>query len=124
MKIAPLFSSEIEENPEIIAEYERYGCDVFSVVDDILVDNIGDMHSVARKLLSRNDSRPLPIVFTGCKTSVNPVKCYWTNSFIVQGENKKQANLCPFADWVNIKLNIDTIEGLKYRDFPEISKII
>jgi len=61
-------------------------------------------------------------VFTGCRTSVNPIKCYWANAFLIQGENKKQVNLNPFGQWVNIKMNFDLALCSKYRNYAEISK--
>lgn len=60
-----------------------------------------------RRILTKNDNRPCPFIFTGCKTSINPVNCYWTNSFILQGGSKVQANLNPYKSHQNIKMTIN-----------------
>lgn len=69
----------------MISEYQRYGCDVFSIVDDLSYENIDGGLGLVRKLHIKNDNRPCKILYTGCKTSINPIKCYWANSFILQG---------------------------------------
>lgn len=81
------------------------------------MENISDISSIARKLVSKNDLKSCPIMFTGCKTSINPVKCYWTNSFIIQGPNKKQAYHNPFLPFTNIKMNINVEECIRLRNY-------
>lgn len=44
---------------------------------------------------------------TGMKTAVQPFKCYWTNTYIAQGDFMKQLLINPFGQPVNNVMDVD-----------------
>ena len=57
------------------------------------------------------------MIFAGCKLSINPIKCYWANSFVIQGNNVKLASANPFLGPANARLNINTEKCLKFKKY-------
>jgi hypothetical protein len=68
------------------------------------------------------DGKKHVVMFTGCKTSIDALKCYWTNAFIFQGADKKNIHISPFRAWGNVKLNGNIGKTVQSRDYQFISK--
>jgi len=74
--------------------------------------------------MNRYDGKQLTFLLTGCKTSIDALRCYWTNAFILQDSNKKQINVSPFANWANVKMNVNVGKSVKTRNYTEIGRLI
>lgn len=64
------------------------------------------------------------VMVAGTKCSINPIKCYWTNSFVSQGSIKKQAFLHPFSGWSNCQLTVSIENILNSKNYSAIEKKI
>jgi hypothetical protein len=95
---------------------------VFSIVDDIQFDTPWEVSPVLRKLQERNDQRPCVGVFAGCKTSTNPLKCYWSNVLVMQGSNRVQGGAWEFGKPVTVQMSVRVEDCLKFRNYEGIAK--
>lgn len=54
--------------------------------------------------------------------SINPAKCYWSNSFIVQGNQERVASAHPFKGPANARMNVNTEKCLRKKKYDFIEK--
>lgn len=104
----------------ILREYEQFGCEILSIVDDIPKQKIGETSTLQTLLFEHNKSTNNVIIYTGVKHSSNPLMCFWTNAFVLYNNDLKKCSVNPFGKGAQIRMNINMIQARKSKVYQEI----
>ena len=108
------------EHPNIISEYENYGCEVFSIIEDVQKKSFTSESQYQSKIIQKSKNNKSIIISTGMKTAVTPHECFWTNAFIAQGSKLKQVFINPFGKPTNAIMDVDLDIGKLWKTYPTI----